>query len=76
VLVRPTVRRPCRGIETTVPIRVIRVYSWLNGFVTLKMEYYELVNRYAQKLQDIRGIGITIGLVVIVLVLAWHKFFS
>jgi hypothetical protein len=35
-----------------------------------------LVNHYAQKLQDLRGMGITVGLVVIVVLLAWHKFFS
>jgi uncharacterized membrane protein len=40
------------------------------------MRYHEHVNHYSQKLQNIRGIGITVGLVVIVLVLAWQKFFS
>ena len=40
------------------------------------MRYHWSMNHYSRKLQDIRGIGITVGLAVIVLVLAWHKIFS
>lgn len=40
------------------------------------MRYDKHMNSYSRNLQNLRGIGIVIALVVIALVMGWHKLFS
>jgi hypothetical protein len=42
----------------------------------LKTRYDVFMNSYSRNLQNLRGIGIVIALVVIALVVGWHKMFS